>query len=92
MLAGEATPAAPPRPSHTPTLPSVPPREAGSYARLATASTPALIIYVLDVSASMSQSLGTQRRVDVVREALNAALAQLSALAAAGRLGQCRFQ
>ena len=44
------------------------------YEILATGRTPAVIIYVLDVSASMSQSLGQRRRLDVVSDALLAAL------------------
>lgn len=44
------------------------------YKVLATSKTPALIIYLLDVSASMSQPLGDRRRIDVVGDALQAAL------------------
>lgn len=47
------------------------------YETLATSKTPALIIYVLDVSASMSQPLGSKRRIDVVVDALSAALRQM---------------
>jgi hypothetical protein len=47
------------------------------YTTLATAQTPALIVYLLDVSASMNQPLGTKRRVDVVMEALGAVLRQM---------------
>lgn len=47
------------------------------YSTLATQKTPALIIYLLDVSASMSQPLGNKRRIDVVTEALSAALRQM---------------
>lgn len=45
-----------------------------SYEVLATSRTPALIIYLLDVSASMSQPLGEGQRIDVVTAALKAAL------------------
>lgn len=48
-----------------------------SYTTLATAQTPALIIYLLDVSASMNQPLGGKRRVEVVMDALGAALRQM---------------
>jgi hypothetical protein len=48
-----------------------------SYEVLATAKTPALIVYLLDVSVSMSQPLGSKRRVDIVMEALTAALRQM---------------
>ncbi len=48
-----------------------------AYSVLATSTTPALIIYVLDVSASMAQPLGAKRRIDVVVDALTAALRQM---------------
>src|SRR5690242_5314124 len=44
---------------------------------MATSRTPALIIYLLDVSGSMSQPLGNARRIDVVMDALAAALQQM---------------
>lgn len=44
---------------------------------MATSRTPALIIYLLDVSGSMSQPLGDRRRIDVVMDALAAALRQM---------------
>jgi len=44
------------------------------YTLEATAQTPALIIYALDVSASMNEPLGSKRRIDVVTDALSAAL------------------
>jgi hypothetical protein len=47
------------------------------YDTLATSRTPALIIYLLDVSNSMSKPLGSKRRIDVVVEALGAALRQM---------------
>jgi hypothetical protein len=47
------------------------------YEIMATAKTPALIIYLLDVSASMSQKLGSKRRIDVVTEALTVTLKQM---------------
>jgi hypothetical protein len=47
------------------------------YDVLATAKTPALIIYLLDVSASMAQPLGDGRRIEVVVDALTAALRQM---------------
>ena len=47
------------------------------YEVLATSRTPALVIYLLDVSASMSQPLGERRRIDVVSDALQAALRQM---------------
>lgn len=47
------------------------------YETMATSKTPALVIYLLDVSASMEQPLGGKRRIDVVMEALTAALRQM---------------
>lgn len=48
-----------------------------AYETLATSATPALIIYVLDVSASMNKPLGGKRRIDVVEDALEAAIRQM---------------
>jgi hypothetical protein len=48
-----------------------------SYDILATSKTPALIIYVLDVSASMGQKMGSRRRIDIVMDAMGAALRQM---------------
>jgi hypothetical protein len=45
-----------------------------AYETMATTTNPALVVYVLDVSASMNQKLGAKRRIDVVVEALRAAL------------------
>ena len=47
------------------------------YSVLATSKTPALVIYVLDVSASMTQPLGNKRRIDVVMDALTVAIRQM---------------
>jgi hypothetical protein len=47
------------------------------YEIKATSRTPALIIYLLDVSASMSQPLRDRRRIDVVTDALQTALRQM---------------
>ncbi|MGC8947332.1 MAG: vWA domain-containing protein [Anaerolineae bacterium] len=47
------------------------------YDILATSKTPALIIYLLDVSGSMSEKLGAKRRIDVVMEALGAMLRRM---------------
>jgi len=48
-----------------------------AYEILATSKTPALIIYVLDASTSMTQPLGDSRRIDVVSEALSTAIQQM---------------
>ena len=47
------------------------------YDIMATGRTQSLVIYLLDVSASMSQPLGSKRRIDVVMDALGAALRQM---------------
>lgn len=47
------------------------------YTAVATSTTPALIIYLLDVSASMSQPWGNKRRIDVVTDALALVLRQM---------------
>ncbi len=43
----------------------------------ATAKTPALIIYLLDVSGSMDERLDGQPRIDHVNKALNGVLTQM---------------
>ncbi len=53
------------------------PEEQGRYQRLASSKTPALIIYLLDVSASMVQPLGDRRRIDVVTECLEMIIKQM---------------
>lgn len=48
------------------------------YTTLATSQTPALIVYLLDVSASMSMPLGEKRRIDVVMNALLTVFRQMA--------------
>jgi len=48
-----------------------------AYETLATSRTPALIIYLLDISASMSQPMGAASRIGVVTEALAASFRQM---------------
>ena len=48
-----------------------------AYDLLATSQTPALIIYALDVSGSMSSGLKGHTRIDVVMDALSATLQQM---------------
>ncbi|MDF2628306.1 MAG: hypothetical protein K0R39_2137 [Symbiobacteriaceae bacterium] len=48
-----------------------------SYIAQATSKTPALVIYLLDISLSMYQPLGDRRRIDVVMDALDAAVGQM---------------
>jgi hypothetical protein len=62
------------------------------YEILATSRTPALIIYLLDVSASMSQPLGKKRRIDVVVDALTAALRQMVFRSTKGGLLSPRYR
>lgn len=47
------------------------------YEILATSQTPALIIYILDVSGSMSSNLSGRPRINVVMDALSATLQQM---------------
>jgi hypothetical protein len=47
------------------------------YRKLASSKTPALIIYLLDVSASMVQPMGDRRRIDVVMESLEMIIKQM---------------
>ncbi|WP_232699386.1 vWA domain-containing protein [Brevibacillus daliensis] len=48
-----------------------------SYELQATQRTPALIIYVIDVSGSMCLPMGEKRRIDVVMESLSTAIRQM---------------
>lgn len=51
--------------------------ESSMYETMATQKTPALIIYLLDISASMYERLGRKRRINVVTEALMSAFRQM---------------
>jgi hypothetical protein len=62
------------------------------YETMATAKTPALIIYLLDVSASMNRPLGQKRRIDVVMDALTAALRQMVFRSTKGGLLSPRYR
>jgi uncharacterized protein YegL len=48
-----------------------------SYDTLATRVTPALVIYLLDLSGSMSMAMDGRRRIDIVADALKAAIQQM---------------
>jgi len=48
-----------------------------SYNKLATSQTPELIIYFIDVSASMQKLIGEKRRIDVVMDALTSVFEQM---------------
>jgi len=62
------------------------------YTTLATSQTPALIIYLLDMSASMSMPLGDQRRIDVVTDALAASIRQMVFRSTKGRRIFARYR
>lgn len=62
-----------------------------SYEQLATSVTPALIIYLLDVSASMKQPLGGKRRIDIVMDALDVALRTMVVRSTKGARVQPRY-
>lgn len=48
-----------------------------AYETEATGNTPALIVYLIDMSASMRTPLGDKRRIDIVEEALQAVFNQM---------------
>ncbi|CAM4338896.1 Serine/threonine protein kinase [Paenibacillus tarimensis] len=52
-------------------------RRERQYTVLATQSTPALIIYLIDVSGSMGMEMEGERRIDIVRTALLTAIKQM---------------
>lgn len=56
----------------------------GGYSALATEETPGLVVYLLDVSASMAQPIGGHRRIDAVMGALMAAVRQMAVCSAEG--------
>ncbi len=63
----------------------------GEYSALATAQTPALIIYVIDISRSMMLPLGGKRRIDVVRDALQRNLQRMVFLSTRGNRVSPRY-
>ena len=62
-----------------------------AYEILATSRTPAVIIYLLDVSASMTQPLGEKRRIDIVTGALATTLRQMVFRSTKGKLVAPRY-
>ena len=48
-----------------------------SYEQMATARTPALIVYLLDISASMNLLMGDRKRIEIVVDSLESALTQM---------------
>jgi len=63
-----------------------------TYDVLATSQTPAIIVYLLDVSASMYQPLGGKRRIDIVGDALSATLRQMVFRSTKGRKVSPRYK
>lgn len=55
-----------------------------AYERQATVQNPALIIYLIDVSASMSSPLGDRSRIQVVTDALQSTISQMLARSTRG--------
>lgn len=62
-----------------------------AYSTLATSISPALIIYLLDVSASMTYPLGGQSRLDVVMDALYMAIQRMVFLSTKGEFVSPRY-
>jgi hypothetical protein len=62
-----------------------------AYTTLATSISPALIIYLLDVSASMTNPLGRQSRLDVVMDALYIAIQRMVFLSTKGEFVSPRY-
>src|ERR1044072_7925960 len=62
------------------------------YTVLATRETPMLIIYLLDISASMNQPLGGRRRIDVVVDALQAAIDEMVFRSTKGKIISPRYR
>jgi len=63
-----------------------------SYEIEATSKTPAFIIYLLDVSASMRTNMGGKQRIDVVADALQAAFQQMVFRSTKGSRIQPRYR
>ncbi len=63
-----------------------------SYTAVATSTTPVLIIYLLDISGSMSQMLGDKRRVDIVSDALQEIATEMVARSTKGELVSPRYR
>jgi uncharacterized protein YegL len=62
------------------------------YTAVATSTTPVLIIYLLDISGSMSQMLGDKRRVDIVSDALQEIATEMVARSTKGELVSPRYR
>ncbi len=62
------------------------------YTAVATSTTPVLIIYLLDISGSMSQMLGDKRRVEIVSDALQEIATEMVARSTKGELVSPRYR
>jgi uncharacterized protein YegL len=63
-----------------------------SYTAVATSTTPVLIIYLLDISGSMSQMLGDKRRVEIVSDALQEIATEMVARSTKGEMVSPRYR
>jgi hypothetical protein len=63
-----------------------------SYSVLATAKTPALIVYLLDISRSMNQTSGGQRRIDTVLGALDKVIVRMVLRSTKGMIVSPRYR
>jgi uncharacterized protein YegL len=62
------------------------------YTAVATSTTPVLIIYLLDISGSMSQPLGDKKRVEIVSDALQEIALEMVARSTKGELVSPRYR
>ena len=62
------------------------------YTAVATSTTPVLIIYLLDVSGSMSQALGDKKRVEIVSDALQEIALEMVARSTKGEIVSPRYR
>ncbi|MBE2193230.1 MAG: VWA domain-containing protein [Anaerolinea sp.] len=62
------------------------------YTAVATSTTPVLILYLLDISGSMSQMLGDKRRVEIVSDALQEIATEMVARSTKGELVSPRYR
>jgi hypothetical protein len=63
-----------------------------SYTIMATSKTPALVVYLLDISASMDKRLGKKSRLETAMDALNAAIRTMVFRSSKGRRIQPRYR
>jgi uncharacterized protein YegL len=62
------------------------------YTAVATSTTPVLVIYLLDISGSMSQMLGDKRRVEIVSDALQEIATEMVARSTKGEIVSPRYR